>query len=479
MANVTISNLPAATTLGSDDLLAIVQGGITKRTTAGTVCPLVSIEQFGGGVNASAATNMSALDDIFTEFTGSAVIVQFGSAGEYQFGDQIDMPVDVSFQGVGYPGSDVANQSPQMTRIKRVADVKLINIVGGNRTTGRVGRNGFRNIGFSETLNVSSQSLIYAKYADSLVFEHSGYFGSSTAPTAIGHILDVEECWDWLLFNTLFKQGGLAATSKYVMNIYNGADDSTNDWKMIATRFQESYGTNINFDSSGGGNNNERFWLAQCKFEDARATILTPIHIQGLARRLMVNQTVFSGCTTRHIDMNASSIVWEFAQSQFARGKSGAGMTEYLKLPGTKATVRDCVFDSPPAALTQYINTTGGDAEIAGNRRTDTTPPLINSASVATSSKIHHNPDFLTEWGTTATLTNAGNTLTITHGMAYTPNLWDITVMFTGAPNNGIDALRVSTITSTQFSVTSYADGVATTPASDIGIAWKIQRVRG
>lgn len=468
-----------AASTGSSLVGHIASGSGEPRTAEAKMRGLAaSIEDFGGGTGKTAAQNAAAIAAFKTEFAGEAAELQFETSGEYQLGDQIDWPMDFSMRGLGIPGSDVANQVPQMTRLKRVADVKMLNMVGAHRTTGRIGRNAFRNIGFSETANVSTESLIYAKYADSLVFEHSGYFGNSTVATSIGHIIDIEECWDWRMLNFLFKHAGLASASKYAMNIYNGANDSSNDFNLQWVRFQESFGDNINFDSSGGGNNNDRFWLNQCKFEDARGTIVTPTHIKGLARRVFVNQSTFSGCATRHVDMDSNATIWRFTDSQFARGKAGVGMAEYLLLAGTKARVAGCIFDTPPAALTQYINATAADAEITGNHRSSTTPPLVNESGAQVTRKVHHNPDYITEYGASATILSGQSSLVISHVQSYTPNLWDITVHFTGAPN-GVDSLRISSISSTQFTVSSYLSGTLTAVGGDTGIAWSVERKRG
>lgn len=47
MSNVKISELPAATTLGTSDLLVAVQGGVTKRTTVGAAAPILNAKNYG------------------------------------------------------------------------------------------------------------------------------------------------------------------------------------------------------------------------------------------------------------------------------------------------------------------------------------------------------------------------------------------------------------------------------------------------
>jgi hypothetical protein len=448
--------------------------GASSRDVQSKLRYIVSIEDFGGSASASAATNDTALDAAITKLGSNGGDIIFESCGDYQFAAQHNLTRDINLIGQHTPGADAAD-APTGTRINRTADVILFNLVGTNRTTDRVGRNRFVGLQFVDDTNISDEAFFDCKYADSLVFENCTFWQPDGQTTA-GHFIDAEECWDWRFWNVIFKHYGTAA-AKHAINVYNGTADNSNGWIFVACRWQEGLGSAVNFDSSGvGGSNNHDFQFIGCKMEDTGNAAKS--HVTGTASDVKIVAGEYGGCGERQISMASGSTRWRITDATFANG--GATATEFIELLGTKARVAGCTFQGPGASVTRYINSTGADAEITGCNRANTTVALVNESGASATRKVHHNTDYLTEYGATATIADGSNNVVVTHSQSYTPNLWDITVHFTGAPNNSIDALRISTITSTQFTVTAYAAGVATAASgASIGIAWAVRRVRG
>lgn len=495
MANVKISELPTASGLNTTDLVPIVQSGVTKQTTAGAFTAtmtgyiqagsgtsartaqaklrsIVSIEDFGGSASALAATNDTALDAAITYLSTNGGDIIFESPGDYQFAAQHNLPRDINLIGQHTPGADATN-APAGTRINRAGSVILFNLVGTNRTTDRVGRNLFRGIQFVDDANISSSNFFNCKYADSLVFENCSFWQPDGQVTA-GHFIYAEECWDWRFWNVMFKHYGTSG-GKDAIYVYNGTTDNSNGWKFYATRWQEGQGRGIFFDSSGvGGSQNHDFDFIGCKWEDTGNASLT--HMSGVANNIHVIGGEMAGCGERQVSQAATATRWRFSDVTFANGGNTA--TEMIELLGNRSRIAGCTFQNPGSSVAQYVNTTAADTEVTGCNRASTVIPLVNTSSVNATSKIHHNTDFVTEYGASATISSGNSSVTISHNQSYTPNAWDITVQFTGVPN-GIDALRITSITSTQFTVLSYLDGVLTTVGGDTGIAWKCIRVRG
>lgn len=390
----------------------------------------------------------------------------------YSIATQLDWERDVLLEGTHVPGTDPTN-APTGTTLLRAADIIMFNLVGTNRITDRVGRNLFRSIQFKDDTNLSAKAWFNTKYADSLVFEHVTFWQPDGQTTA-GHCIYAEECWDWRFLNVVFKHYGTAA-GKAAIYCYNGDDDSTNGWQLFAVRFQEGAGYGMVFDSSGGGSNNNGFDFFGCKMEDTGNGSLH--HLSGVCTDLRYMGGYLAGCGEQQVSMPSDASRWTFAQVEVTGG--GATATEMMELIGNRHTVRDCTFSIPGASVAQYVNTTGAEGEITGNTRVDTSIPLVNSSGVATTTHVHHNRNFLTEYGGSTTIPDTSDHVTITHSLDYTPSPQDISVCFTGPPNNGITSLVVTNIGATTFDVYAYAAGTATTPSSAINIAWSAQRIRG
>jgi hypothetical protein len=418
-------------------------------------------EDFGGGYDKSAAINDAAMAHCVEAIGQAAGVITFEKPAEYVFGRTIDLPSDVSLQGVGYPGTD-PTRPPALTRLKRVADAVLINISGKARSRGRTGRNCFRNIGFGELENVSGEPLIRARWADSVVFEH-GVCWLNEGATRTGHVIDVEECWDWRFLNWTFKHGGSVKQDRHVLNIVNGNSDNTNDFVFLMTRFQESNGINVNFDSSGGGHNNSRFWFSAVKFEDARKAARTPVHVQGQATKVFFSQTIFAGCRSRHIDMAPRASDWRFTDCQFANG--GPETTDYMRLAGTRYRVSGCVLESPGPVMQQYISTSGRLGEVTGCSRGKTEIPLV--AAISDGCSVHHNLDFSTEQQGEITFRKNESTKTIQHGLAAMPSRSRVRAWFSSQPGRSAN-VWISDITSREFTI--HLDQA---PGLEVSIAWE------
>lgn len=93
------------------------------------------------------------------------------------------------------------------------------------------------------------------------------------------------------------------------------------------------------------------------------------------------------------------------------------------------------------------------------------------TVSVLTAVKLRNNLGFLTENSGTATITAAATSVTVTHGLAITPRLQDISVTLTEvATTNDIGTWAVDTVTATTFRIACRAAPGATVAT----FAWQI-----
>lgn len=469
MANVSITNLTAATAIGLDDVFPFTQlsDGTTKKATLRLIRPYVTLENFGGGTSKTAAQNVTALQSAQTELGSGGGNIIFSSTGVYEFNSSISLNRDINLIGQHTPGADATN-APAGTKIKRVADTVLFNLTGSNRTTGRVGRNLFRGIQFLDDTNISSNHFFSCKYADSLVFEHCTFWQPDGQTTA-GHFIYAEECWDWRLWNVVFKHYG-TSSGKDAIYVYNGTADNSNGWKFYATRWQEGQGRGVFFDSSGaGGSLNHDFEFFGCKWEDTGNGSLT--HIGGVANNIHVSGGEIAGCGVRQISQAATSTRWRFTDAAFSNGGNTA--TEMIELLGNRSRIAGCTFQNPGSSVAQYINTTTADNEITGCNRASTTVPLINAASVNATTKIHHNPDFISEYASTAQITSGNTSVTVTHNLSGTVAQYYIMVC---PHSDWASAAKfwVANVGATTFDIVVNAN-----PGATITFVWWAVRVRG
>jgi hypothetical protein len=75
MANAKISALPAATAVASTDLLAIVQGGVTKKATASLILPTLT----GSADPNGSVTGVQG--QIYTQISGGTATLWINTTG--------------------------------------------------------------------------------------------------------------------------------------------------------------------------------------------------------------------------------------------------------------------------------------------------------------------------------------------------------------------------------------------------------------
>lgn len=384
----------------------------------------------------------------------------------YLLTSTLSVPRDVNLIGSSVPGTDPTNP-PLATIIKRTADVNGFDLVGTNRSSDRVGHNLFRGIQFLDSTNLSSKPMFNCKYADSLMFENCTFWQPDNQ-TISGNFIYAEECWDWRFWNVNFKHYGNAATS--CIKIYNGTTDACNGWKWFACRWQEGVGKAIEFDSSGNVSViNFDFEFYGCKFEDTGNQALT--FISGTCKDLHMFGGQVAGCGERKISQPSTSTRWVIDGTQFANG--GNTPTEMVELLGNRSGLVRCSFQNPGSGIVQYINVTGAENEVTGCLRASTTLPLANTSGVAVTTKIHHNPDFLTEYSSTAQITSGNTSVTVTHGMGYTPSNHHIMV----TPHSSLGS--ASTFWVSAVGATTFQINVNANPAATVTFAWQVQRTRG
>ena len=74
-------------------------------------------------------------------------------------------------------------------------------------------------------------------------------------------------------------------------------------------------------------------------------------------------------------------------------------------------------------------------------------------------------------WGSgTATILNGNTSVVVTHGLAVTPTLADISVVAGEDPTNSVGLIWVDTITATQFTIHCEADP----GASNLDLGWRV-----
>lgn len=328
----------------------------------------------GSGGNDSAA--FQAAVDVASADNGGTIVTWPGNK-TFIFGTKVTVPAGVRFRGTGMPGVD-PNVIPQTSIFKRTANVTMFEMVGTNRVTDRLGFNKFEAIKFVDDLTSAAVPLIVAKYADSVVWRDV-MFTMGTENSGSGHIIDAEECWDWRFYNTVWKDGGVTATSKAHIRLFNGADDNCNGWHFHSCRFQEAQGPIILFDSGGAGSRNNRFWFVQCKFEFAGPSRAAAAFIQGEASHVYGMLCEFSNAGAGgFIDQPAAGTIWKFLGCSF----EDTDDAYHIKFAGNRSAAIGCHFKDAGTALA-FINDLGNGNTYADNSRGDTTP-LLDGNAVAT-----------------------------------------------------------------------------------------------
>ena len=447
--------------------------GAVQTTVQTKLRESVSVKDFGAvgdGVTDDTAAIQAAID--YAE--SNNLTVNFDGA-TYAIGSAISLKNGVSLIGTHMPSADPTVVGVGTTFL-RIANIDMLSAVGTNRTTNRIGHNRIQGIQFKDGANIGTATWTNFKYADSVVWQDVTFF-QPDSNTTIGTCITAEESWDWRLNNVIWKHCGDSSGTKYPIRIYNGADDSSNDWTFHQCRWQESKGNNIFFDSTGAGNTNAFFWFSQCKFEDTGNASLT--NFKGEVNKLFVSQTQFAGCGESQIVMPSTSRDWHFNECLFANG--GGTPTQMVTVTGSQISIKQCHFQNPAASVLAFVDGAGSICTISDCTTDDDVPLVPDTGGIPTGWRIGDNAySYITSNSGTAQIGAGASNVTVTHNLDYTPRMEDITLTIFGLPDNGIVDVIPSSISATTFriyGVNSTGGTQATTAA--LNVAWNIRRSRG
>ncbi len=358
----------------------------------------------------SAPAIQAAIDSVAT--LGGTV---FLPAGIYLINTEMTINKNVNLVGEHTPGNLTLTTS-RGTVVKRGADVIMLNITGTHRTTDRRGRSTIRNIEFKDGTNISTKSWFFAKYCDNMKWIDCT-FDEPSAQTTYGHVIDVEECWDWEFNRCIWKQYGGQSPDKYAANLFNGADNTVNNWHWVGCKFYNGEGKGIVSDASGAGSTrNTQLHFTRCKFEDSSETAAA--YISGPITHLLVDQCIFISSNTIHLDgSDTASGSWIIQQSLFTN--IGDTPTEYINIGKAVGTrIVNNTFSGVGTATTAFIRGTasaGGEGRglvITGNQSTEaslgTTPLFANTGTIHRTAIINNNGDPIDDNVTAETPTLSG-----------------------------------------------------------------------
>lgn len=344
---------------------------------------------------------------------------------------------NVNLIGTHTPGQDSPSTIIQSdgTTFNRTADVAVITMTGTNRTADRVGNNLIRGVLFLTDKDVSSEAVIDAVYADTVLIEKCTFKEDDTS-TTVGHVIDVEECWDWHFTDCIWKHYGNSGGTKHVVRLYNGDDDQTNYFIFDNCKFYNGTGKTIYSDTTGGGDTfNGQIYFNNCKFEDASNSAL--VFISGRINNLHVRDSFFSegaggfisnemrhavitgnemgGGTGTMISITAANSNWVISDNYFTA--SDAGPTEAINVDGgQEIKIVNNHFVSPGANYSSFIHLDGTAAGnelrgvvVSGNTVWETvynTTPLVRYTGYAHPTMIvKDNPGYQDETVTTGSPT--------------------------------------------------------------------------
>ena len=390
----------------------------------------------------------------------------------YKISTEITLKKNIIIEGQHLPSNNIT-LTPEGTVFLRGADIIMFNMTGTNRITDRLGRSAFRGIHFKDGTNVGNSSLLFCKYTDNMVIENCT-FSAPSGNTTNGHMIDVEECWDWVLRNVLFKHYGDTSPTRHAINIFNGEDDNSNFWDFEACRFYNGIGGSaIFFDASGAGSTrNTQFFITRCKFE--ASDNLAGIYIDGDVSHLFIYSNVFTSGGSKHINVSAASTGWKIVDNLFSL--PGDSPTEYISVLGTSVGIHNNNFSSIGAGITRAIlvdfDSGGTSINITGNdffEAVQGTTPLV--ATTGTLSRLMHignnNGDRLDDLATgTVTLQPWGSSRLDTTSAPVTATLPDggeigsqkTITMVSGNNEASISVTSHETGSPTSFSFTSVND---------------------
>ena len=405
--------------------------GAVQTTVQTKLRESVSVKDFGAvgdGVTDDTAAIQAAID--YAE--SNNLTVNFDGA-TYAIGSAISLKNGVSLIGTHMPSADPTVVGVGTTFL-RIANIDMLSAVGTNRTTNRIGHNRIQGIQFKDGANIGTTTWTNFKYADSVAWQDVTFF-QPDSNTTIGTCITAEESWDWRLNNVIWKHCGDSSGTKYPIRIYNGADDSSNDWTFHQCRWQESKGNNIFFDSTGAGNTNAFFWFSKCKFEDTGNASLT--NFKGEVNKLFVSQTQFAGCGESQIVMPSTSRDWHFNECLFANG--GGTPTQMITVTGSQISIKQCHFQNPAASVLAFVDGAGSICTISDCTTDDDVPLVPDTGDIPTGWRIGDNAySYITSNSGTAQIGAGASNVTVTHNLDYTPRMEDITLTIFGLPDNGI-----------------------------------------
>ncbi len=172
-----------------------------------------------------------------------------------------------------------------------------------------------------------------------------------------------------------------------------------------------------------------------------------------------------------------------FAMSFQNNGDSAHNTYDHIIIQGpggngiARPLIIGCEFNSTVGNKARYGVNLGSnpsqDALIAGNafgpNANFGTAKINGVGSASFPAMIRDNQNWITENSGTATINSGATSVTVTHGLAVTPTLDDISVVLGENPTNDPGNVWVDTITATQFNINCRNDP----GASNLDVAWQ------
>lgn len=363
----------------------------------------LEISQPAFDVRIHGATGDGTTDDSFAiqEAIDAAEAIDGGTVffptGTYLVNRELTINRNVNLIGTHSP-ANLTTDDETGAVIIRGADVIMLNITGTNRTTDRRGRCNIEKIHFKDGANIGTSSWIFGKYCDNMKWIDCSFSGP-TSQTTYGHVIDVEESWDWHFERCIWKEYGGQTPDKYAVNMFNGADNQTNAFHFVGCRFYNGFGKTIFSDASGaGGTRNTEFFIDRCKFEDGANNADT--YIDGDYGHVFVRDCKFQNGGSRHINISAASLGWNIDGCLFVDIHSTP--VEYINTAGAEVGIHNNQFINVGSSTTRCIHVDfsgGGDdglsTNITGNDLSEsvegTTPMVATTGTLPHRMHIGHN----------------------------------------------------------------------------------------
>jgi hypothetical protein len=167
----------------------------------------------------------------------------------------------------------------------------------------------------------------------------------------------------------------------------------------------------------------------------------------------------------------------EFIGNHFRREDNPTNLYDHIFVNNTNTNgVKRWIFEGNTFEDMRYmINTQGKDQSwiITGNQFFDIqSSPLSAISGTTSTTKVYRNIGYVTENSNSVTINSGSTSITVNHGLDYTPAGGDISLTVMTLTTNDIGYVYVTNITSTQFTINVKNDP----GASGANIGWSVRR---